>query len=141
MFEDSRMTTNYTDTFIQVAGDSPAQSAKTPPGGRAAPTIAQLQYELLIAAPYSMTSDDLLFEVHSLRKGTADADRVQARLEFFAKPLACLRSSPLAKQYGWGFHHDSASRVALVPLGSAEYLEFTRRADLRQVQAMRSKRQ
>ena len=135
------MTTNYTDTFIQAAGDSPASSAKTPPGGRAAPTIAQLQYELLIAAPYSMTSDDLLFEVHAVRQGIAEADRPQARLEYFAKPQACLRSSPLAKQYGWGFHHDSASRVALVPFGSAEYLEFARRSDLRQVPAMRSKRQ
>ncbi|MGW9404018.1 DUF6157 family protein [Arthrobacter sp. NPDC055585] len=135
------MTTNYTDTFIQVAGDSPAQSAKTPPEGKAAPTIAQLQYELLIAAPYSMTSDDLLFEVHARRQGIADADRDQARLEYFAKPLACLRSSPLGKQYGWGIHHDSQSRVALVPLGSPEYLEFAGDAGLRQVHAMRSKRQ
>ena len=141
MFEDSRMTTNYTDTFIQVAGDTAAQSAKAPPGGRAAPTIAQLQYELLIAAPYSMTSDDLLFEVHARRQGIADADRARARLDYFAKPLACLRSSPLAKQYGWGLHHDSMSRVALVPLGSAEYRELAGCADLHQVQALRSKRQ
>lgn len=87
-----------------------------------------------------MTSDDLLFEVHALRHGIAEPDRPQARLEYFAKPQACLRSSPLAKQYGWGFHHDSASKVALVPLGSPEYLQFAGNAGLRQVQAMRSKR-
>ena len=32
-----------------------------------------------------------------------------------------MRTSPLAKKFGWGFHFDAVGRVALCPKGSAEY--------------------
>ncbi|WGW13955.1 DUF6157 family protein [Saxibacter everestensis] len=134
------MTTNYTDTFIHVASDSPAEEAQAPPAGRAEPSVAQLQYELLIDAPYALTSDDVIFAVHAIRRDIADEDRAEARLEFFAKPQACLRSSPLAKRYGWGIHHDSQCRIALVPVGSEDYKRLSEAPALRKVEALRSKR-
>lgn len=134
--------TNYTETFIQVAEDCPAQSAQVPPAGPASrpPTIALLQYRLLSERPYELTSDDLLFEVHAIRQNIEPPERTAQREAFFAKPQACLRSSPLAKRYGWGFHHDGQGRVALVPLGSTRYQELSEDSSLTQLRAMRSRR-
>lgn len=134
------MTTNYTDTFIRVARDCPVQEAQVPPAGKAQATVAQLQHELLVDAPYTMTSDDLLFEVQAIRQDIAQEARTEARQRFFAKPQACLRSSPLTKRYGWGLHSDAQCRVALVPLGSEEYLKASEDTTLRQIEALRSKR-
>ncbi|WP_344308138.1 DUF6157 family protein [Brevibacterium samyangense] len=58
----------------------------------------------------------------------------------FARGQPCLRSSPLAKRYGWGFHYDAEGRVALVPVGSPEYEAFVTDDSLTVVKAMRSKR-
>lgn len=130
--------TNYFGTFIRVAEDCPVDRAEIPHLGAEKPTVAALQYELLAQRPHVYTSDDALFEVHALRQGIAEADRAQAREDFFAKSQACLRASPLPKRYGWGLHYDAEGRVALVPLGSDEY-----RAEdesLKQLRAMRSKR-
>jgi hypothetical protein len=132
--------TNYTATFIQVADDCPVTAAEVPPSGTAAPTIAALQYELIGAQPYEHTSDDVLFAVHAIRQAIPAADRAAARAAFFARDQACLRSSPLGKRYGWGIHHDAAGRVALIPLGSAEYAALAADPAVRQLKAMRSKR-
>ena len=134
--------TNYAETFIRVAEDCPAQDAQEPPAGPAGkpPTIALLQYRLLSERPYELTSDDLLFEMHAIRQNIEPPERAAQREAFFAKPRACLRSSPLAKRYGWGFHHDGQGRVALVPLGSTRYQELSDDASLTQLRAMRSRR-
>ncbi|WP_245862193.1 DUF6157 family protein [Georgenia soli] len=63
----------------------------------------------------------MLFTVHALREGIAEPERVRAREEFFARPQACLRSSPLGKTYGWGTHHDAEGRVALVGVETERY--------------------
>lgn len=133
-------TTNYTNTFIQVSDDSPVQAAQTPPPGDTGPTIAELEFTLLQGRPYAYTSDELLFEVHARRKGLSDDERDAAWDEFFSRDQACLRSSPLAKRYGWGFHHDERGRVALVPLGTPEYERFSADPELKQKKAMRSSR-
>lgn len=133
-------TTNYTNTFIQVADDCPAPSAQEPPEGAKAPTIAELQYRLIAENPYALTSDDVLFTVQAIRRDIPDEERDQAREDFFAKDQACLRSSPLGKRYGWGVHHDAEGRVALVPLESEAYAELTVDPGVKQVKAMRSKR-
>lgn len=106
--------TNYQSTFIQVADDDAVTSAQIPPASDSGPGIAELEYQLLTDHPYEYTSDDVLFEVYAVRHGIGDADREGARDEFFAKSQACLRASPLAKRYGWGFHHDEHGKVALV---------------------------
>lgn len=134
------MTTNYTATFIQVAPDCPVASAQIPPARGSAPTIAQRQYDLLIEAPYSMTSDELLFAIHAERQEIPESERAAGFETFVATPQACLRASPLAKRFGWGFHHDEHGKVALVPLGSAEYRAFATDDSLTQRPAMRSKR-
>lgn len=132
--------TNYVSTFIQVADDCPIQAAEEPPVGGKARTVATLQYELISEHPYELTSDDVLFEVHALRQSIPSEARAAAREEFFTKDQACLRSSPLGKRYGWGFHHDDQGRVALVPVGSDEYIALTADPEVKQLKAMRSKR-
>ena len=132
--------TNYTGTFIQVADDCPVEAAEQPPVGGEAPTVAALQYALVSEHPYALTSDDVLFEVHATRQSIPVEARPQARAAFFAKDQACLRSSPLGRRYGWGIHHDAESRVALVPLGSAEYQALAADPSVRQLKAMRSRR-
>ena len=132
--------TNYTGTFIQVADDCPTAAAEQPQVGNKAPTVAALQYALITEHPYQLTSDDVLFEVNATRKGIPAEERAEARQAFFAKDQPCLRSSPLGKRYGWGIHHDADSRVALVPLGSAEYQTLAADPAVKQLKAMRSKR-
>jgi hypothetical protein len=78
--------------------------------------------------------------VHATRRNIDAADRAEAREAFFAKDQACLRSSPLGKRYGWGIHHDSDGRVALVPLGSPECDALAGDPAVEQRRAMRSKR-
>lgn len=132
-------TTNYFDTFIEVAPDCPAGAAQTPPA-KDPPTVANLQFEMISAHPYRYTSDDVTFEVHAMRNQIAEADRDAERERFFSTGQACLRSSPLTKRYGWGVHSDAEGRVALFPLGSPEYEAFRTAEDIARVPAMRSKR-
>ncbi|MBS1706438.1 MAG: hypothetical protein JST40_11215 [Armatimonadetes bacterium] len=129
--------TNYLNTFIAIAEDSPTATAKVPIL-RDPPSVAQLEFELLDSNPYSFTSDDLLFRVHCLRRGIDETP--DSRDEFFSKGQACLRASPLAKSHGWGFHLDENGKVALVPSGSEEYKRLSCSSNLQQVRAMRNKR-
>lgn len=132
--------TNYTGTLIQVADDCPVDKAERPPVSGGAPTVAALQYALISAHPYELTSDDVLFEVYAARKSIPARERSEAREAFFAKDQACLRSSPLGKRYGWGIHHNADSRIALVPLGSDTYQALAADPAVKQLKALRSKR-
>lgn len=133
-------TTNYTDTFIQVAEDCPVLAAEEPPVRGEAPTVAALHYGLIAERPYELTSDDVLFEVYAVRNAVPAEAREEARAAFFAKGQPCLRASPLGKRYGWGIHHDGQSRVALFPLESDWYWALAADPSLKQLRAMRSKR-
>lgn len=130
-------TTNYRNTFIKVSEDTKATTGlpATKPG-----SIADVQHSLVRERPYELTSDDLLFEVHAIRNGIPEADRTAAREAFFAKPQACLRASPLVKQFGWGIHHDDQERIALFAVDSPEYAALIERDDVKLVSGMRSKR-
>ncbi len=130
-------TTNYTETFITVSPDTTAQAGTIPPKTG---SVAQLQYVLLAEAPYTLTSDDLLFEVFARRNAIAEADRREARAAFFSKPKACLRASPLVKQFGWGVHHDAEGRVAIHGVGTDRYEELVAREDVKKRPGMRSER-
>jgi hypothetical protein len=122
--------TNYRDTLITVSTDCPVPGGTIPekPG-----TIATVQHALL-ATPYAMTSDDLLHETHRARGGE------MRREDFFAKPQACLRTSPLVKQFGWGIHHDGEGRIAAVAMERAEYRRLLDDPGVKKVAGMRSKR-
>ncbi|WP_328473765.1 DUF6157 family protein [Actinoplanes sp. NBC_00393] len=112
--------TNYVNTFIQVAEDSPASSATVPPQ-RATASVAELTFRMIAEAPYRYTSDDVVFTVWADRRAVPEGERAAAREQFFAKGQPCLRSSDLGKRYGWGIHSDAEGRIALVAVGSAEY--------------------
>lgn len=133
-------TTNYVNTFIRVAEDCPATEAESPLPRGGKPTVASLQFELITARPYELTSDDVLFEVHAERQGLSAPDRDEARVQFFAKPQACLRASPLGKRYGWGIHSDADGHVAVFAIGTDEYDALVADESITQLRAMRSKR-
>ena len=113
-------TTNYFDTFIEVAEDCAAAEGAVPPS-RATPSTAELTHRMIAERPYRYTSDDVIFTVWADRNGIAEADRPAARAQFFSKGQPCLRSSDLGKRYGWGVHADAEGRVAIYPVESAEY--------------------
>ena len=129
--------TNYFDTFITVSGDCPTATGKEP---AMEGSVAGLQFRLLRDRPYSFTSDDLLFEVYARRNAIAEPDREKARRAFFSKPQACLRASPLVKQFGWGLHHDDAGRLAAYGVETEEYRKLAARADLKVVPGMRARK-
>lgn len=129
--------TNYHSSLIAVSPDTLAERGSVPPKPD---SIAGLQYGLLKDRPYAMTSDDLLFAVHARRHAIAEADWPAARAQFFGRPQACLRASPLVKQVGWGIHHDEAGRIALHGVETAAYRELAGRPDIKTLAGMRSKR-
>lgn len=129
--------TDYFDTLIQPSPDCPVGEGVPPPRPG---TVAALQYEKLMAAPYARTSDDLLFEIHSERNGTPDSAREEARAAFFSRGQPCLRSSPLVKTYGWGIHHDSEGRIAIYGAETAQYRDLSERAGVSKLAGMRSQR-
>lgn len=134
---------NYVDTFIAIADDCPVREGTVPPNRSNRKSIAQIQYELLAGNPYRYTQEDIQFETFIRHKGTPSEQRrsENARREkFFAKPQACLRSSPLPKKYGWGLHFDQHGRVALHPIESTEYRQLSRGAALKVLKALRSSR-
>ncbi|HYH11076.1 MAG TPA: DUF6157 family protein [Thermomicrobiales bacterium] len=133
-------TTNYRSTLIEIAEDSPTTTAEVPPERASGPTLARRQFEMLVEHPYRYTSDDLIFAVHADKNGIPEADRPVERERFFSKGQPCLRTSPLARRYGWGIHHDDQERIALVPAGSEEYERLASDPATNRVKAMRSKR-
>ena len=133
-------TTNYRNTFIEVAEDSPAGKAEIPGTRNGKETVASLQYKLIHDNPYRLTSDDVLFQVHAQRNELTDDELEDARKEFFSKGQACLRASPLTKRYGWGIHNDADGKIALVARETEEYERLLQDPDIRKVRAMRSSR-
>ena len=53
-------TTNYYDTFIEVAEDCLTPKAETPAAKGENKTVALMQFELISKQPYKYTSDDVL---------------------------------------------------------------------------------
>jgi hypothetical protein len=133
-------TTNYCNTLIEIADDCPAARGETPPRKAAAKSIAVMQFELIGKHPYRYTSDDVLFLVFAERNGLSEGEYPEARRRMFSRGQACLRSSPLAKRYGWGIHADAEGRVALFGAEADEYKQLQRDAAVRKVKAMRSRR-
>jgi len=132
-------TTNYTNTFIEVADDCPLSSAETPPEKKIK-TLAELQYNQIIKNPYRYTSDDIIFECYALKNDIPESEKQEARLQFFSKGQPCLRASPLSKRYGFGTHHNKEGKVALIPVESKEYQNFLKDDHIKKVKAMRSKK-
>lgn len=131
-------TTNYRDTFIAVAEDSPAETGTIPPIKGAEKTIAYLQFEIISKHPYKFTSDDILFQCYATKQKIAKKDLQSAREQFFAKGQPCFRASPLTKRYGWGLHSNKEGKVAIYGCETAEYQKFISDKSLKIVKAMKS---
>jgi hypothetical protein len=137
---------NYYETFIEVAPDCPVSEAAVPAIKGRAKTVAVLQYELLSESPYTFTQEELLFQVHVRRQGMSDEEAQAQRAEMwellFGKPHACLRTSPLPKQYGWGLHFDAEGKIGLYAVESEEYRAFAsgKRGAVHVLKALRSSR-
>ena len=131
-------TTNYQNTFIQVAEDCPATSGEIPLLKGDVKTVAKLQYELVSKHPYQFTSDDVFFQVFALRNDLAASEMEQARAQFFSKGQPCFRASPLTKRYGWGIHCNGEGKVALYGCNTPEYRQLSEDKNLKVLKAMRS---
>jgi hypothetical protein len=133
-------TTNYTDTFIEVADDCPVEIAQVPPVKGDSKTVANLQFEMVKNNPYEFSSDDVIFQVYAIKNDITKNELDKERENFFSKGQACLRSSPLAKRYGWGVHSNSEGKVAIYAIDSEEYKRLSNDKKLKHIKAMRSKR-
>lgn len=133
-------TTNYENTLIEIAQDSPVQEGDVPPFKADKPTIASMQYDIVSKHPYVYTSDEVLFMVYAERNEIPKSEYKRAREIFFSKGQACFRASPLTKRYGWGVHCDKDGKIALYSADSKEYKQFVADEQVAKVKAMRSKR-
>ncbi|WP_141659732.1 DUF6157 family protein [Chelatococcus sambhunathii] len=129
--------TNYFNTLILVSPDCLVNVGTVPqkPG-----TIAAIQYDILSERPYQMTSDDLLIMAEARRKGVKHEKLAEFEKAYFSRPHACLRASPLVRSYGWGIHHDTSGRIALVGCETEEYARLVGDPRVRKVSGMRSSR-
>lgn len=130
-------TTNYFETFIEVAEDTKVASGTIPPQ-KDKKTVAEMQYNLIAKNPYQYTSDDILFQVFADRNDLTKAEYQQAREQFFSKGQPCFRTSPLTKTYGFGIHNDSNGKVALFGIETDEYRKFLSETTIKKVKAMKS---
>lgn len=131
-------TTNYFNTFIEIAEDSATQSAEIPPQKGEKQTVANMQFDMIMANPYRYTSDDVLFHVFATKNNHTDNLEREREL-FFSKGQPCFRASPLTKRYGWGLHNNEEGKIALYPAESTDYQQFVTDDTLKKVKAMRSK--
>lgn len=132
-------TTNYFDTFIEVAEDTKVDHGIIPPS-KDKKTIAEMQYELIAKNPYQFTSDDILFQVFADRNDLTKNEYEKAREQFFSKGQACFRASPLTKTYGFGIHNNHNGKIALFGMETNEYQKFIKDSKVKKVKAMKSSR-
>ena len=123
-----RHTTNYINTFIEVAEDCPASTAGVPPI-KEPKSIARLEYEMLFSRPYTYTSDDVMYEIKGKPRG-------DSREDFFSRGQPCFRASALTKRYGWGVHSDKDGKMALYAVESEAYNRFAADKTLQHMKAM-----
>ena len=131
-------TTNYYDSFIEIADDCVATTGEIPPVKADAKSIATIQFELVKKNPYRFTSDDILFQVHAERNDLTKSELTKAREVYFSKGQPCLRTSPLTKRYGWGVHFNKEGKIALFGAETAEYKKFAKDKNLKVIKAMKS---
>jgi len=135
---------NYFETFIQVAPDCPVMTAVVPTAKGEKKSVAVLEFELLSGKPYFYTQEELQFEVHVRHKNISASElksrRKELWAEFFSKPHACLRASPLAKRYGWGIYFNAQGKTGIYPVESMEYAQYSTNKGIKQLLAMRRQR-
>jgi len=131
-------TTNYIDTFIEIADDCPATQGEIPPVKGDSKTAATIQFEMLRKNPYKFTSDDVLFQVYAEKNDLTKSEYKKAREQFFSKGQPCFRASPLTKRYGWGVHSNKDGKIAIYGCETPEYKKLSKDKTLKVLKAMRS---
>jgi hypothetical protein len=131
-------TTNYYDTFIEVADDCSAAGGEVPPIKGENKTAANIQFEMISKHPYKYTSDDVLFQVFADKNDLTKSEYKKARDQFFSKGQPCFRASPLTKRYGWGVHSDKEGRIALYGCDTSQYQKLSSDKKLKVLKAMKS---
>lgn len=133
-------TTNYFDTFIEVAEDTKALCGTQPVSKKDKKAVAEIQYELIVKNPYKYSSDDILFQVYAARNDLTKAEYKVEREQFFSKGQPCFRASPLTKAYGFGIHCDNNGKVALYGVETDQYQHFLTDKKVKKLKAMRTSR-
>ncbi len=131
-------TTNYKDTFIEIADDCPVKNGEIPPVKGDTKTVANIQFEMAKNNPYKFTSDHILFQVFADKNDLTKSEYKEARRQFFSKGQPCFRASPLTKRYGWGVHYDKDGKIAIFGADSPEYEKFSKDKTLKVIKAMKS---
>lgn len=132
--------TNYYNTFIEVAEDCAANCGEVPPLKGDAKTAANIQFEMVKNNPYKYTSDDVLFQVFADKNDLTSKEYAKAREAFFSKGQPCFRASPLTKRYGWGLHSNSEGKIAIYACESKDYEKLAKDKKLKVIKAMKSAR-
>ncbi|WP_042459981.1 DUF6157 family protein [Neobacillus dielmonensis] len=131
---------SYKDTFITISDDSNLSSGVVPVPRNGKPTIASIEYDLLKNAPYQYTQEEVQFKTH-LIKNQIESDYLdELREQFFSKPKACFRASPLVKNYGWGIHYNEQGKIAIYEVNSKAYEDFLDQEQITKLKGMRTKR-
>lgn len=132
-------TTNYKKTLIEVAQDTLAREGVEPPK-KFPPSIAELQYQVIKENPYRYSSDDVVFGVWANRNAVPEDEMDIVRDDFFSKGQPCLRTSPLAKTYGFGIHSDDDGKIAIYGMETKEYKALQDDPSITKIKAMKSSR-
>ncbi len=133
-------TTNYSNTLIELAEDCPVASSEIPTMKGDKPTVATMQFELISKHPYTLTSDDVIFRIYADKNDLIPSEYEAARTVFFSKGQPCLRTSPLAKRYGFGIHANDEGKIALYGIETEAYQQLLKDENVTKVKAMRSAR-
>lgn len=132
--------TNYYNTFVEIAEDCPLNFGEEPKIKAGKPTVASMQFEMIMSNPYKFTSDEVLFEIFANRNDISEAELKGAKEKFFSKGQACFRTSPLTKRYGFGVHFDPEGKMAIYGSETKAYKDFLENPEVKKVKAMRSSR-
>lgn len=130
---------NYQNTFILVSEDCPSEEGIIFDNNYSKKPIHQIQYQLLTKSPYKYTQEDIQFLVYAERNQIRKTDH-NARNEFLNKSQPCLRSSALAKKYGWGIHFNPQGKAAIYSKDSDEYRDYAESENIKIIKALRNKR-
>ena len=131
-------TTNYQNTFIEIAEDCPVQKGEIPQLKKAGKTIANIQYEIIEGNPYKYTSDEIIFQCYMI-KNKVKGNLNKLKEEFFSKGQPCFRASPLTNQYGWGIHYDNNGKMALYGCETTGYKKCKNDKNIKALKALKNK--
>ena len=135
---DKQHTTNYFDTFIEIASDCKVLVGQIPTIRNDKKTVAFMQFELLLKRPYQYTSDDIFFQVYANRNDLIESEYENTRQQFFSKGQPCFRASPLTKQFGWCIDSDKNGKIAIYGRETEKYQQLVEDSEIKKVRAMQT---